>query len=139
MKKLLQSSKLILWILFPITLTVLYFMYKKYMFQKINNDKTKLSKTKAELELIAKMQVTYMGNMGTEEKEIFESIEGLNPNDLIELYNIFGEKEYAFGTYQGEMALIGNKLNLLQWYNEELSGEDLAKMREIWKKTGLIF
>jgi len=130
---------IIKWLLLPVTAIILYFVVFKDSLKKIKTEKAKLSRSIAELSLIADLQLTYMENPGTDEKGLFNSLEGLNSEDLKEVFNQFGKKEYALGTYQGEIALIGENLNLLQWYNEELSGEDLKKMRKIWMNTGLTF
>lgn len=97
------------------------------------------SKSKEELENIADAQYIAMAVSGTEEEPLFESLKGLNKYDLKEVYNKFGNREYfLFG--KAEQGVIGESLNLFEWYNKELGIFDLPKMRNFWKeKTGLIF
>lgn len=133
--------KILIWLLFPITVTIVFLVWKKKKNdQKIKNDKTKLSRSTTELKIIADLQETYMGDPGTKEKAIFKSLEELNENDLKEVFNQFGYRDYFFGvTMNADFVLMGENINLLQWYTKELSTEDLNKMRKIWEKTGLIF
>ena len=97
----------------------------------------KTSKPKAELKQIANAQETAMGDIGTDELTLFRTLEGLNSEDLKTVFNEFGKRNYQFGMRGGNV--IGNTLNLFEWYNSELSGKELEKMREIWKVTNLAF
>lgn len=97
------------------------------------------SKSKAELDTIADIQEMAMGDNGTDEDTLFNSLEGLNKYDLKELLNSFGKRKYLslFGT-KG-YSFTGTNISLMEWYLNELSGKDLQRMRDIWKKAEIIF
>lgn len=97
----------------------------------------KTSRSNAELQIIADIQESAMGDLGTNEELLFTSLEGLNADDLKEVANLFGKRNYAFGMRGG--AFIGNTLNIFEWYAAELSNRQLSKMQDIWKKTGITF
>tara|TARA_Y100000588_G_C14174044_1_gene890503 strand:- start:210 stop:680 length:471 start_codon:yes stop_codon:yes gene_type:complete len=86
---------------------------------------------------IAAEQFEAMDNTGTDEDLLFESLEGLNSEDLKAVYNAFGEKRYAVNSAPVLIPWFYPHKNLIQWYIEELDAEELAKMKQIWKGTGL--
>lgn len=90
--------------------------------------------TGTEANAIAQKQYSAMADLGTNEDLLFASLRNLNGADLIKVYNAFGTKNYAAsGSWFG----IGYPLDLFGWYTEELGSSDLAKMRSIWRKSGL--
>lgn len=71
-----------------------------------------------------------MKNFGTDENLLFSSLSGFDVGDLQGVYKAFGVREdFLFGlpVFTG---------NLIDWYNAELSGNDLERMKMIWKDTG---
>jgi len=75
-----------------------------------------------------------MADVGTNESLLFNNLENLTANQLIMVYNAFGQRPYAFtGNWFG----LGFPLDLFGWFNEELGPQDLMKMKNIWAKTGL--
>lgn len=75
-----------------------------------------------------------MADLGTNESLLFSSLENLTANQLIMVYNAFGQRPYA---YTGNWFGLGFPLDLFGWFNQELGPQDLMKMKSIWAKTGL--
>jgi len=87
-----------------------------------------------EAETIAEIQYVAMKHLGTDENAIFDSLDGLNGAALKKVVEKFGSRDYqGFGS----MPVLGRSKNLFQWYSEELSGKDLQKIKEIFKKSGI--
>lgn len=73
----------------------------------------------------------------SEEQELIEMVEDLNSEELRAVFNAFGSKRYAVN---GDPVLIPwfyPEKNLFGWYQEELSKNDLERMKAIWAKTEL--
>ncbi len=92
-----------------------------------------LSKSKGELAVIADAQYSSLRELGFNKSVLFGTLFGLNKDDLIYVYNIFGKKARSFGG--SPFGFIGYKLDLMQWYDKELTGENRMRMYDIWKKT----
>jgi hypothetical protein len=85
---------------------------------------------------IAKNLQNAMYGLGTntEEGGIFELLKGLNKDDLIRVYNEFGLRK------NGDTSLkFWNvpKMDLIDWFKDELSGDDLDRMEKVWRVTDL--
>ena len=93
-----------------------------------------LSKSMEEISVISDYQYSAMNRLGTKDALLFNSISDLNVDDLKAVYNTFGIRKYD--RWKGSK-IIGDNLDLLQWYKEELSPAEKTKMRDIWKVTGL--
>lgn len=133
--------KPIMW--FVLIAFVLYKLYQKFFdngFSELSYGK--LSRSEAELKNIAETQFSAMTIDGTDEDNIFDSLEGLNKNDLIYVYNKFGKRKYSFF---GESSLVDDffqmstALDLFGWYRREIDtdSEDWEKIKTIWAPTGL--
>jgi len=70
---------------------------------------------------------------GTNEDGMFDILEVLNSKDLVAVYYAYGNRPYLFGGTNW----LGFSLDLFGWFERELSGNDLIKMRNIWSKTDL--
>lgn len=86
--------------------------------------------TNAEAKAIAERQYIAMWRPGTDENELFRSLNGLNGADLRRLYEAFGMRNY----YN-----FRRNLDLFGWYVEELDRGELDRMRIYWNKSGLTF
>lgn len=84
----------------------------------------------AEAKAIAERQYIAMNRPGTDEDELFRSLNGLNGADLRLVFEAFGVRNYF---------TLRRPLNLFGWYVEELSGYDLKAMRIYWYKAGITF
>lgn len=82
---------------------------------------------------VAEQQLQAMWGLGTNEDELFNSLKNLTKAQLKQVYKSFGT--YAYEGW-GKWA-SGADIDLFGWYKQELSGDDLQKMREIWSKTDL--
>lgn len=72
-----------------------------------------------------------MKGPGTNEEKIFEALEDCSTMDLRKLYYLFNNrKDTAFGWTIFEGDLFG-------WFEYDLSGKDLEKVKEIFKPTML--
>lgn len=91
------------------------------------------SKTEADLRARADSLENAMSAWGTDEDLIFTTLAGCNNNDLKAIYKYFGFRTYGdIGSTQ-----YGNSLDLQGWFNQELSGSDLQKVRQIFAPTKL--
>jgi len=84
----------------------------------------------AEAKAIAERQYIAMWRPGTDEGELFRSLNGLNGADLRQVYAQFGRRNY----YN-----FRRPLDLFGWYVEELTPAELSEMRLIWRKAGVTF
>lgn len=86
--------------------------------------------TMAEARAIAERQFIAMFRIGTDEDELFRSLNNLNGQDLRLVFEAYGVRNYFnFRT----------PLNLFGWYARELDRTDLMRMKIIWYKSGLTF
>lgn len=95
-------------------------------------DPKKMSKSNQEIQQRAEKLDKAMRDWGTDVSAILQSLSGLNAEDLRAIYKAFGfRQETLFGipTFQG---------NLFAWFEAELSGTDLAQVKQIFtSKTDL--
>ena len=88
----------------------------------------------AEAKKIADRLDYAMGDFGTKEQIMFDALDPLTGPQLVDVYNAFGLRNYIGVGYIFGM---GAPLDLFGWFDEELSGSDLQKMKSIWQKSGL--
>ena len=105
---------------------------------KVPVSPVQLSKSKEYLEIVADSQYLAMDKYGTDEDLIFKSLEGLNAEDLKQVFKNFGKRCSRISIIPGVSNCISPYLNLFEWYNVELDTNDLDKIKAIWQKTGLI-
>lgn len=86
--------------------------------------------TAAEAKAIAERQYIAMNRPGTNEDELFRSLNVLNGKDLQLVYQEFGLRNYYS---------FGRPLDLFGWYVEELDADELKRMQLYWYKSGLRF
>lgn len=86
--------------------------------------------SKAEAKAIAERQYIAMWRPGTDETELYASLNALNGADLREVYAAFGRRNY----YN-----FRRPLDLFGWYVEELNPAELDRMRILWFKAGVTF
>jgi len=90
-----------------------------------------LSKSEASLEQIAGDQFQMMYGFGTRWPMLYDSLKGLNSEDLRAVYKKFGwrsEKYFGVETFSGD---------LFGWYVADLSDSELVQMRQLWAQTGI--
>ena len=90
--------------------------------------------TQQEAQTIADRLYYAMADIGTDESLLFSSVQNLTAQQLIQVYNAYGTRPYA---YTGSWFGIGYPLDLFGWFNKELGRNDLQRMKQIWAKTGL--
>lgn len=108
-------------------LLVLGFAYYKIFkgFQAIKEDKSytpaniSVTSAKARAEAIYTALLGFGANYNTVEG----SLSGLNHNGFIRVYNEFGERRSTFLT----------KMNLVEWLQDQLNNDDIAKLRFLIK------
>lgn len=70
-----------------------------------------------------------MAFWGTDEDKLFGVVEPLNNDGLLLVFHAFGIRPYGpFGI---------EPLNLHQWFDRELGGTDLERMRSIWASSSI--
>lgn len=92
--------------------------------------------TDAEASSIAQTQLMAMEGFGTDESELFDTLQGLNGKALQLVYRKFGLNPGWGGGYWPSWA-GGYNMDLFGWYRMELDEEELAKMSTIWAKAGM--
>lgn len=85
-------------------------------------------------QLKAKQLFDAMNQAGTNEAAMFNALKNLNGASLQKVYSAFGIKRYLGFAWTRYM---GTDKDLFGWFNAELGGTDLRRMKEIWKKSGL--
>lgn len=93
-----------------------------------------LTFTQQEAQTIADRLYYAMADIGTDENLLFSSLQNLTAQQLVMVYNAYGTRPYA---YSGSWFGIGYPLDLFGWFNKELGGNDLKRMKQIWAKTNL--
>jgi hypothetical protein len=71
---------------------------------------------------------------GTDTNRLFKTLEGLSDSELKQVFAAFGMRSYFLN---GRIFSMGEKLNLIQWYDKELTKSELRKMYLVWRGTGL--
>lgn len=112
----------------------------KTVTEQIDKDSTTISDLEAEQ--IASILYNAMDKIGTDEKAITNSLEGLNKDDFALVWAKFGVRRYADGGSPSPLfALIGagHDLNLVEWFNRELSKSDYNEIKEKFESNIIKF
>jgi len=109
--------------------------YEQYkdIIKNLNINLNNLSFDRNLYKSIAQDQYDGMNQLGTDEKLLFDTLKGLNKDDLKVVYMDYGLRPSTIRN----VAISGRK-NLKQWYRAELGGSALKKMIGVWSKTNLI-
>lgn len=99
-------------------------------------DRSKVTLTEAQLKQRADtLYQSFFGSplmsLGTDEDLMWQALEGLNTEDLKAVYHYFGVRDaklFGFNMFTGD---------LFGWFQDELSGESLKKVRKKFEPTGL--
>ena len=106
---------------------------------KIKVDESKLPGDPTKYANIADIQYNAMNAYGTDTSALFNSLKGLDANELKAVAKAFGKRASTISIIPGtEQSISGNR-TIFDWYNTELwewTG-NLDKMKAIWKNTGL--
>jgi len=92
------------------------------------------SLTQLDADLIGQRLYNAMSGVGTDENTLFAELENRTAAQLVDIYNAYGTPYYFL--YGGD-PYFGAPTDLFGWFNEELSGNDLSRMKQIWTKTNL--
>ena len=92
--------------------------------------------TTTEANMIGQRLYQAMSSFGTDETTLFAELENRTASQLVAIYNAYGTPYYFL--YGGD-PYFGAPLDLFGWFNEELSGTDLNRMKQIWAKTNLVW
>jgi len=85
-------------------------------------------------DLIGQRLYNAMSGFGTDENTLFAELENRTAAQLVDIYNAYGMPYYFL--YGGD-PFFGAPTDLFGWFNEELSGNALQRMKQIWTKTNL--
>lgn len=80
---------------------------------------------------------TAMNGAGTDDDLIFETLDGLNADDLKTIYMDFGLRAPTVDLYLTTVA-TGPRRDLIDWFLAEFSGSALRDIKKIWKPTHLL-
>jgi hypothetical protein len=86
---------------------------------------------------IAERQFNAMNAWGTDTDSLFSSLQGLTSSELVAVASAFGKRASTISLFPTTQQSISFGRNLFEWYDSELSGSDLDRMRAIWAGTGL--
>ena len=100
-------------------------------------DQSKLPGDPSKYANIAGIQYEAMNSWGTDEDALFNSLQGLNTEELKAVYKAFGKRPSTISLIPGTAQSISAPRTIFEWYNAELGSSDLTKMGNIWKPTGL--
>jgi hypothetical protein len=90
--------------------------------------------TDTQAKTIARTMFNAMDRFGTDEDALFAAVNGLNGASLQKVYKAFGKPQYFLGE---SAAIFGDKMTLTEWMEAELGGNDLERMKAIWRKSNL--
>lgn len=84
--------------------------------------------------LIGQRLYNAMSGFGTDESTLFAELENRTAAQLVDIYNAYGTPYYFL--YGGD-PYFGAPTDLFGWFNKELSGNALQRMKQIFAKTNL--
>ncbi|MDP3914386.1 MAG: hypothetical protein Q8R96_11705 [Bacteroidota bacterium] len=123
-----------------------YFWKRKTDSQKaigdLTVDKTNLTITNNQAIIIAENILGAMNRYGTDEKVIIDNLKTLRKNDLLLVMKQFGVRPYngaGLATRGYEKQFFSTDLNLIGWLQEELSGDSLDQVANIFLNNQIPF
>lgn len=134
-----------IYIIYAIIGLIVFFIMKKNIKTLIENAKGKVKNTetedgsssdlsKTQLRTITDQLYDYMNQLGTNDSGIIKVSEELNGREMQQVFQMFGKRKYFM---TGRSVYLGEDLNLFGWFDSELSGSNLKKVKSLWKKSGL--
>ena len=111
----------------------LYNWVKKRFFVPVVVDKSELPLHVSAYKGYADRLETAMGGTldGTDEDAIFEIFRSLNPHEIREVYNAFGNRVY-------KTPVLSYNGDLIWWLKEELDDRDYKRVESFLKGAGLV-
>jgi hypothetical protein len=110
---------------------------------QIEVNKSNLTITDTQAVIIADNLLAAMNKYGTDEKAIFENLDGLNENDLLLVIKKFGLKPYHpsgfLATMWYQIKFFSSDLSLIGWLREELKGKDYERVKQIFNSNNIAF
>lgn len=92
--------------------------------------------TETEALNLAQQLLYSMHQFGTDVDTIYSVVTPLTAQQLIMVYNQFGRPPYwGFGYDQW----LGTPMDLFGWFQQELNASDIAKLKGIFAKTGILW
>lgn len=126
-------KKIIPAVLLAVGCWVFYLLKNKKNAQSTYGIKGDAELTEARAQCLAEIMLEAMGKYGTNEKKVAEVYDELCKYDkaVLQVHEAFGTKKYLFGYND----IIGPKLNMRQWLENELSRKLFAQWNELYKKA----
>jgi hypothetical protein len=114
----------------------LYLAYKIYKNAfpgglEVDTRKPDAQISNSQAQTIAERLYQAMYASGTDEESIYAALAGLNHNDFIKVSRAFGRRSYMY--LAGEAPIfdwMGADLTLVEWMIQELSGDEINKVKE---------
>lgn len=103
----------------------------------LNINQGNLSKPRIFYKQAAETLYNAMNGPGTAKGVIFDTVQGLNKDDLKTIYMDFGLRAPTINVLYMTYA-TGPRQDLISWFIDDLRGRDLQRMFDIWKGTGLV-
>lgn len=125
---------------------IIYFWKRKSDSQKAIGDlkvnKDNLTITENQAIIIAENLLAAMNQYGTNEKVIIENLKTLRKDDILLVMKAFGVRPYngaGLATRGYEKKFFATDLNLVGWLQEELEGDDLDQVANIFLNNQIPF
>lgn len=102
----------------------------------------KLTRSEEDLKLITNQVFQAMNRYGTDEKTILSNLNMLEREDLLFVIKHFGFRLYngaAEATTWVDINMFSQKLDLMGWLKEELSGNALKEVESVFDKHNIPF
>lgn len=129
-----------------VAVLVFYFWKRKTDSQKaigdLTVDKENLTITNNQALVIAENLLGAMNRYGTDEKTIIENLKTLRKDDMLLVMKAFGVRPYngaGLATRGYEKKFLATDLNLIGWLKEELDGDDLDQVANIFNNIQIPF
>ena len=87
--------------------------------------------SQAQAMAIADRLYAAMAQVGTDEAEIFDALNGLTYNDFVKVYDAFGKRQYSLTWGNVGDPLTSSKHHLITWLTNELNADEIKQLEKI--------
>jgi len=107
------------------------------LIKALNINQGNLSQPRSFYKNAAETLYKAMNGIGTNERLLFDTLQGLNKDDLKTVFMDYGMRAptVTIGLFT---TAVGARKDLIQWFIDELGTSDRARMWKVWSGTGLV-
>lgn len=143
----LRYKKPLIWaaVVLAAVLTVYFWKKKSDSTKAIGNltiNKSNLTITNNQAIIIAENLLNAMDQWGTDDAVIISNLQTLRTDDLLLVMKLFGVKAYngaGLATSTLGKLMFSNDMNLVGWLHQELSGDSLDQVTNIFRNAEIPF